>query len=339
MDQNRNGSLGPITVTKFPEDIEAVPHKMVITIRSRDNNYSRSGGSITAGTITGRGANMSGAVVLPVPSNIIENYSASYDSVDLGVIGNAIATAASGAMQGIQSSQGLSGYLGSAGGVIAGAARDLSGVDPNSNSPVLDGISNLAGAALYQSAINLSSAAAGYFGQSVNTRSAIAAGTGLIFNPHKTAVFSGVNLRAVRYNWVLAPKKEKESQSIEKIVSILRNAMLPRRSENALFLKFPDEVVYKILGPTQEYSMPTAPCVITDISLDRTGAGGPTFFAKTGAPVIYNLSLSLLEIKALLRDDFVEPNNPAATPANPTPTPRVSGAGETPSRLPLTTPE
>jgi len=320
MDQNRNGTVGPINVNKFPEDIEAVPHKMVITIRTR--TYTRGGGSITSSQIT-QGSNIGSAIVLPVPSNIIESYGANYNHVDLGVIGDAIAEVASRVTDG--------GFSATGDAIFAGVERitgvNFRGVDVLSRAGLADLASragqaagNLGGAAAYQGAINLTSRATSELGFKTPVADAIAAGTGMIFNPHRTAIFSGVNIRAMQYNWTLAPKKEKESQSIERIVSILRNAMLPKRSSNALFLEFPNEVEYKILGPSQEYSMPTAPCVITQLNLNRTGAGEPAFFAKTGAPVIYTLSLGLLEVKALLRDDFENTQRPPSTPENPSPT-------------------
>lgn len=314
IDQNRSGSLGPITVTKFPDDIEAVPHKMIITTRKRA--YGAGGGTITAGQVTTSiGSNIIGTVVLPVPANIIENYSASYQNIDLGVIGNAIAGATSEVVNG----QGN--IVNRITGALSGLGADLTGVSQGESSPIGQGMLNLAGAAAYQGAINLTTAATSALGFNTPVRQAVAAGTGMIFNPHQTAIFSGVNIRVMHYNWTLAPKKEKESQAIERIVSILRKAMLPKRSTNGLFLEFPDEVEYKILGPAQEYSMPTTPCVITNLTLNRTGAGAPVFFAKTGAPVVYTLQIGLMEIRALLRDDFENTNRESVTPQSPTPTP------------------
>lgn len=327
VDQNRNGTLGPITALKFPDDIEAVPHKMVITIRSRAfNARTRSDGGIQANRVTG--SNIRGAVVLPVPSNIIENYSADYSRADLGVIGNAIATASDSLISGLGNvtspfidSTNIAGSLES----IYRAAADSVGPVRNALSTGLNAVTggnvaNLGGAAAYQAAINATTVVTrDFFGiQNVPAAAAIAAGTGMIFNPHQTAVFTGVNIRSIQYDWVLAPKKEKESKAVEQIVQTLRNAMLPKRSTNNLFLNFPDEIEYKILGPTNDYSMPTVPCVITNISLNRTGAGQPSFFAKTGAPTVYRLTIGLMEIRALLRDDFENTQSPSQTPNNPT---------------------
>lgn len=324
IDQNRSGSLGPITVTKFPDDIEAVPHKMIITTRKRA--YGAGGGSLTRGQLTGVGSNIVGSVVLPVPANIIENYSASYQNIDLGVIGNAIAEATGEVVNG----QGN--ILNRITGALSGLGTNLTGVSQGESRPIRQGMLNLAGAAAYQGAINLTTAATSALGFNTPVRQAVAAGTGMIFNPHQTAIFSGVNVRVMQYNWTLAPKKEKESQAIERIVSILRKAMLPKRSTNNLFLEFPDEVEYKILGPSQEYSMPTTPCVITNLTLNRTGSGEPVFFAKTGAPVVYTLQLGLMEIRALLRDDFETANRESVTPQSPTPVSaptREAGVAET----------
>ena len=318
MEQARSLSARSLDILKFPEDLEKVPHKMLINIRS----YSRAG----AGTLSiPTGTNTRSAIALPVPARILESYSANYASADLGIIGNAVADA-------INSTMNNEFNLDNIGSTVGTAARNLSGVSGGSNRPIREGIINIGQALTYQAAIGATSTAAGFLGVSTPARQAIAAGTGVIFNPHTTAIFGGVNLRTMDYNWTLAPKTEKESRNIEQIVKTLRNAMLPYRARNELFLKFPDQIEYKILGALPDYDMPTTPCVITNVTLNRT-ANGPVFFAKTGAPAVYTLAIQLMEIRALTRDDFLNAATPSPTPSNPTTVPAPTqpnvGAGGT----------
>ena len=191
----------------------------------------------------------------------------------------------------------------------------MTGLNSSTNRPVREGLINLGQAAAYQAAIAATSTAAAAIGLG-GTTAAIQAGTGLVFNPHSTAIFNSVNIRTMTYQWTLAPKTERESRNIEEIVRILRNAMLPYRARNELFLKFPDQIEYKILGALPDYDMPTTPCVITGIDLNRSPQG-PVFFAKTGAPVLYGLTINLSEIRALTRDDFTNTNLPPNDPSNP----------------------
>lgn len=318
MDQARSLSPRSLDILKFPEDLDKVPHKMLINIRS----YRRSG----AGTLSiPTGTDTRSAVALPVPSKIEESYNAQYSETDLGIIGNALSNAVDGFMSGEQ----IGSTLRRVGSDLTGQADDI-----RNNRPIRTGLLNIGQAALYQGAIAATSTAASAIGLNIPARQAIAAGTGVIFNPHTTAIFSGVKLRNFSYSWTLAPKTEKESRSIEQIVRVLRNAMLPARGVNELFLKFPDQIEYKILGAMPDFDMPTTPCVITGINLDRTKSG-PAFFAKTGAPVVYGLNISLMEIRALTRDDFTESATPPNTPNNSVPTPAptqrnqlASGTGE-----------
>lgn len=293
MQQARAVTGRSLNILKFPQDIEAVPHKMLINIRSR----SRAG----AGTLTTTvGSSVRGAIALPVPEAIVETYNANYENVDLGVIGNAIADATSN----LNLSGGFDTALGSLGTAAGVGIRRLAGLDNEQGMEALTtGALNVAGAAGYSVAINLTNRVAGFLGMNANASAALATGTGLIFNPHQAAVFKGVNLRRVTYTWSLAPKTEQESRSIESIVSTLRYAMLPSLARNKLFLQFPDEIEYKILGSQPGFDMPTTPCVITDIAFNRAPKG-PSFFAKTGAPVLYALKIDLLEIKSLLKSDF-----------------------------------
>jgi hypothetical protein len=272
---------------------------MLINVRSR----SRGG----AGTITTTvGGNTKAAIALPIPSNIIEYYSANYEKSDLGIIGEAIANAASAAVSG-----GPPGSLGDFTSSVTGAVGSAVGT---LGSGTMEILTNLLGAAAFTGAVNLTTRASQYIGQDTNALRAIQSGTGLIFNPHQTAVFTGVNLRDMKYTWeLLAPKTEKESRNIEDIVRTLRNAMLPKISSNRLFLEFPDEVEYKFLGSEPGFDMPTTPCVITNVSLNRSPRG-PAFFAKTGAPAFYSLTLSLMEIKTLTKEDFITIPPMQATP-------------------------
>jgi len=305
MEQARSRSARSLGILKFPEDIEKVPHKMLINIRS----YSRTGaGELSVPT----GTNTKSAIVLPVPARILESYSANYSGPDLGIVGNALSNAVDGVMN---NGVGLRNTLSTFGSEVSGQSDDIA-----ANRPVRDGLFNIGQALAYQIAIGATATAGRAFGLNIPAREAIAAGTGLIFNPHTTAIFGGVNLRTMSYNWTLAPKTEKESRSVEEIVQTLRNAMLPAVASNQLFLKFPDQVEYKILGAQPGFDMPTTPCVITNVTLNRTG-NGPAFFAKTGAPVVYTLAIELMEIRALTRDDFTQSATPSASPSNPTPNP------------------
>jgi len=295
MDRARSTSGRSLNILKFPQDIEAVPHKMLINVRSRN----RAGAGELTTTV---GSSIRSAIALPVPGKIIEKYNANYDNVDLGVIGNAVADA----MSNVNLGEGLGSAIGSLGAAAGAGIRSLTGIENEEGiSAFTTGARNVVGALAYGAAINITNRVAGYLGQNTNAAQAIAAGTGMIFNPHQTAVFKGVNLRTMTYTWTLAPKTEQESLNVEKIVDTLRYAMLPSIARNRLFLNFPDEVEYKILGSLPQYDMPTTPCVITDIALDRSPQG-PSFFAKTGAPVLYGLTITLMEIKSLLKEDFTD---------------------------------
>lgn len=290
MSQARATTGRSLNILKFPQDIEAVPHKMLINVRSR----TRAG----AGTLTTTvGSSIRSAIALPVPSKIIESYSANYETPDLGVIGNALAAASAN----VNISENTRQAFSSLGSAAMTGLRELTGTAQGGD--IFDAALNVLGAGAYMGAINATNRVAGYLGQNTNAAQALAAGTGLIFNPHQTAVFKGVNLRKIEYGWLLAPKTEQESINLERIVDTLRYAMLPSLARNNLFMQFPDEIEYKILGAQSGFDMPTTPCVITGISLDRTPQG-PSFFAKTGAPVLYTLSIGLLEIKTLLKRDF-----------------------------------
>ena len=75
----RSSTTGSLNILKFPDDLESVPHKMLINIRA----YTRAG----AGRLSiPNGSNTRAAIALPVPRNVTESYYVTYINGDLGFL-------------------------------------------------------------------------------------------------------------------------------------------------------------------------------------------------------------------------------------------------------------
>lgn len=283
------------SILKYPREVDEIPHKVLFKFTKR--------GFTQAGN-TQRATNSSTMfLTLPVPAKIVDGTSVKITGTDLGLTGELLAGASNylagmdfTTIQGATSSAAVIGS--SIVDTVRGAYSNLQGA--------VQGASGFAGelgrAGLQFYGANLINAAASRLaGVNVNAAAALAVGTGQILNPFTTAVFGGVNLRTFDFNWQFSPTSEQDSINLEKIIKRLRAKSLPTVSPNSLFMEFPHEVEFTYLGMQNDtFTFPTAPCYITSLQVDRTAAGTPAFFAKTGAPAFVSIGLRLLEIRPLV---------------------------------------
>lgn len=284
-------------VLKYPREIDEVPHKVLFKFTKR--GFTQAGNSQ-------RATNTSTMfLTLPVPSKIVDGTSVKISGTDLGLTGELLAGASS-YLSGMDftsiDAAGRSAFTaGRAIGDVYNRAASQGGVD-------FAGELGRAGLQFFGARL-ISAAASRFAGVDVNAAAALAVGTGQILNPFTTAVFGGVNLRTFNFNWQFSPVGEQESIDLEKIIKRLRAKSLPTVSPNNLFMEFPHEVEFTYLGMQDDtFTFPTAPCYITSLEVDRTAAGTPAFFAKTGAPAFVSIGMRLLEIRPLVSKGDSEDN-------------------------------
>lgn len=289
-----------IDILKFPLDIDNIPHKFVMNIKRRNSTISMS----DYGAAVRADSNIKAAIALPVPADIDETFNVMYSGQDLGMIGEAARS------------------LGSAAAAIQHAANQ-----PNANAMAVSVTDSMRhtwgsvmgdlGRASSTDAIigGLGTAAAALRGGGVTggigdiarlLYPGASVGLGAIVNPFTTAVLKGLTLRENSFTWLLGPNNEAESEALEEIIRTLRYHMLPKK--NLITVTYPDEVEYTFTGMTDKYRIPTRPSVITDFSVKRSPIkeAGPAFFAKTGAPVFIELTMKLMEVTPMFRDDLEE---------------------------------
>ena len=272
-----------LNVLKYPNDIDSVPHKIIFRFIKRNTSVSDRQFRITS-------QNSKDYLVLPVPTNIQDGVGIDYKVDNLGLIGE----------------------LGS--NVLRGLARDgLTSQTSYENAfqTVIDGVrsSVLSGALAQATAASAAAGLASRFRLNLNPdriNNVISAGLGRIVNPFTTAIFQGVKLRTFSFEWNLSPSSRNESEKIEQIIKMLRTKALPKvkTTNGNAFMEFPEEVEFTFLGMQNDtFSFPTAPCVVTSFNVDRTPTGNPVFFAGTGAPAFFNISINLLEVRPLVVQD------------------------------------
>jgi len=133
---------------------------------------------------------------------------------------------------------------------------------------------------------------------------------GAIPNPNISAVFKGVNFRSFSYTWNLVARNPAESNVIKDLVRYLKQKALPAfagsEGSGHNVLQYPAimEPAFFVSGAANEYLPKFKKAVITAVNVSYNAGSGPSFYAKTHAPVFVGLSLSFQEIEYFTSEDF-----------------------------------
>lgn len=219
-------------------------------------------------------------VILPMPPQLMEDYSIGYKTPELGAVIGAASDLAQRAISGTMGAEDLGRAVGSSfnrdTGVVAARTAVVSAMSKSSN-PIISGSSEAAGAA---------------FDRAI----------GAVPNPHLAVIFERVNLRNYNFTYRFSPNSEKELQSLKKIVKEIKKRILPQKRDNQFVLTFP-QVCNVTFGGVPKDILIIKDCVVEDLKVNYTPQGSPAFF-KTGDPVEVEISLSLKEVEAQTAEDI-----------------------------------
>lgn len=219
------------------------------------------------------------SIVLPIPfSGFEDNNSLKYDQAELGAIGGALGTGS------------LTSGLAAGGAVLGkfalktliGAGADLASEKAGSVGAKGVGDAIQSGAKQAQAGIDLA--------------------TGIAQNPNISLLFKGVNLRKHQFGWRMIAKSATESNTIDKIIKTIRRNSLPTQGDQKLALFYPKVAFIEFNPSIIKFS--DMGCFITDIQVKYDGAGHPSFYKDTGAPVVIDLSITLEERFILTSEDY-----------------------------------
>ena len=137
---------------------------------------------------------------------------------------------------------------------------------------------------------------------------------GAIPNPHISALFKSPTLRRHRFDWLLAPNNEEESETLRKVLLRLKQAALPTFTKGSInLLEMPEMVKIKLMPWAENEDIKKnnmfvfKHCMIENVSVNYA-PDSPTFFngenPKNPAPSFVLLSISLLEIEYFTAKDF-----------------------------------
>lgn len=220
------------------------------------------------------------SIRLPLPAELNDSFSVSYDKKDLGPMVGAAADAIAG-----QS-------FNSVGDFFTALAQSAFSIPAG------------AGAAAIQTAADGNAPGLTQGGRDIvaTTVQGLQSLTGLTPNPFQTVLFKSPDFKTHKFSWTLIPKSDKESNAIEFILRLFKYHMLPGISGATVFFSFPQILEIKLF-PQDKYLYKFKPCVVESISVDYA-PNGPSFYRSTGAPAAVKFTIGLQEIEIWTKVDY-----------------------------------
>ena len=135
--------------------------------------------------------------------------------------------------------------------------------------------------------------------------------SGQVLNPNMELLFNGVSLRPFQFQFDLAPRDEKESIEIKKIIRTLKSHMNPSNSASGgsntsgLFIKSPKvfQLSYKTGNKNHKFLHKFKPMAMTGMSVNYTGSGTYATY-EDATPIHMTLGLSFTELNPVYAEDY-----------------------------------
>ena len=248
-------------------------------------------------------------IYLPIPNILQPSYSAQYSETEIGFLGRAGASLASGDGKDVVGQENLTGgalniLAGNStaigGAVGAGAGKALGSILPSGLGDIATTLGIGGGVAASQ----------GLKGAQF--------GAGVARNPHMAQLFQNVAFRKHSFEFKLAPKNELEQVTLRQIIRKFKVAMHPKYMSGAgnHMFDYPNQFDIDLImgrgaatGKQDHHFYNFGACVLTDMSVNYL-PNGPHVHDINGdkAPIAVNLSLNFTEINIITQDDINENN-------------------------------
>lgn len=236
-----------------------------------------------------------GVIILPMPSNIQDTNSVSYDNDSL----NTLAAGALDMVSGVMKSTNL--------GINSKQVREENAAAFNQRK---QGVEQLLGAntAQLQSLVlqQLAASAVNVFGANVSLNSLLARSEGKILNPNMELLFSNVTLRTFRFSFKFAPRDPNEATVVKSIIRSLKKNMAAKR-DGDIFLQTPNifKLTYRKGNQNHPFLHRFKDCALSDMNVQYTGDNVYATYAD-GTPVSMIMNLTFKELLPIYDTDYNE---------------------------------
>lgn len=226
---------------------------------------------------------------LPIPENLTEQTSLSYQTEELSsTMGAALESL----------SEGNQGFGAGVRNVLGGAVIDTARSLPNLLGAIVGGRAGGLGGAV------VGGVAAGQIQILNQAPAAISALTGITTNPFQVVLFKSPNFRRHSFSWKFIPTSLAESETLRSLIEIFKFYSLPGISSmGAIFFSYP-EILQINFRPSDRYMYKFKPCVVEGITVNYA-PNSPSFVKSSGAPTAIVMTINLHEIEIMTKADFL----------------------------------
>ena len=237
-----------------------------------------------------------GIIILPMPSNIEDTNSVSYDGDTL----NGLAAAGVDAVGTVMNTT-----MGNSGNPINDFTQLISDIGSNAYNAGYDAIKQLGAGNLRDLATKaLTAHAVNIFNANVSVNQILARSSGKILNPNMELLFNNVTLRTFRFSFKMTPRDEVESLQVKSIIRSLKKNMAAKKVDT-LFLETPNifELQYRKGNKPHPFLHRFKQCALSDISVNYTGENVYASY-NDGSPISVILNLTFKELVPIYQSDY-----------------------------------
>ena len=143
----------------------------------------------------------------------------------------------------------------------------------------------------------------------VNAQGIITRQTGQVLNPNMELLFNNVTLRSFNFQFDLAPRDKKESETIKRMLRLFKKSMNAKKSgtegAEGLFIASPDvfQLSYKTGGEDHKFLNRFKPMALLNMAVNYTGSGTYATYDDT-TPVHMKLSLQFQELNPVYAEEY-----------------------------------
>lgn len=195
---------------------------------------------------------------------------------------------------------------------VGGSAEAIKGKPLEAGANIYNSIKNVLASGNGQDLVRnyMAATAVNVFNANVSAEGILSRASGQVLNPNMELLFKGVQLRTFNFTFNMAPREQKEAESVKNIIRTFKKSMAARNATgpgSGLFISAPNifQLEYKSGNKKHPFLNSFKPCALINMAVDYTGSGIYATY-EDATPVHMKLSLSFQELNPIYYNDYDE---------------------------------
>ena len=238
--------------------------------------YVRGGGAVTSrNEESSLKKDRLGAVLLPIPSQLVDSNTTDYGQGSLNFIQEA---------------------------AIEGGSALIGGDAEGATKSVNNMVAGVTGNKKMFSDYMATQAVNSLLGGNLPFSEVMARNSANVLNPNMELLFKGPTLRNFNFQFKFTPRFQKEAQAVRTIIKVFKRNMAPR-TQNAQLLKTPNIFEIQYIGKAKDYLNRMKLCALRNVTMNYTGEGNFATY-NDGSPISMIMTLSFTELTPIYNEDY-----------------------------------